>query len=148
MDSQGPNPHQWDDFMAEFTRKIIIIDDDPDIQILVKSVVEQMKGEKKTILFDCLVASDGPEGLAVIERERPDLIVLDVRMPGMTGLEVLEKLRQFEDSKLANTPVLMLTAKSDADTVIQATRKGAHSYLLKPFQKEELISRIQRLLDV
>lgn len=136
------------ELLDEFTRKVLIIDDDPDIITLVSSIVKKMDGAKKTVIFECLSATNGTEGLELFERDHPDLVILDIAMKDISGIQVLEKIKHQDDKKLSQIPVLMLTVKRDSETVIKSMRTGANGYLVKPFKKDDLIARIQKLLQV
>lgn len=91
------------------------------------------------------VVKDGAEVLPVITRRRPDLLILDVSMPGVTGSQVLRDVRR--DPELYNLPVLMLTARTSQGDEDIARVAGASDYLRKPFAPEMLASRVQALLD-
>ena len=91
------------------------------------------------------LASNGPEALEKVAARAPHLIVLDVMMPGMDGFEVCRKLRA--DLKTALIPVLMLTARDDADSKRMGFLAGTDDYVVKPFDRAELIARVQRLLE-
>jgi PAS domain S-box-containing protein len=90
-----------------------------------------------------LVAADGREGLQTALAERPDLMILDLKMPGMSGLEVLRALRE----KQADIPVILMTAYGSEDDIVTAFRLGAKDYLSKPFRIEEMLAAIERVLS-
>jgi CheY-like chemotaxis protein len=98
--------------------------------------------------YDCTVAEagNGEEGLAVAARERPDLIILDVTMPTMDGVTMLTHLRA--DPELKATPVIMLTAESGRENVLQIARLGIRDYLVKPFKDEQLIEKAGRVVSL
>lgn len=116
---------------------ILLVDDEPDLIELIEYAL-QAEG------FRVLTARDGAEGLALAEAERPDLVVLDVMMPRMDGIELAERLR--EDGHLRLTPILMLTARSGEGDEIAGLEAGADDYLPKPVSTRRLISRIRALL--
>lgn len=89
-------------------------------------------------------ADNGINGLKVAREKLPDLILLDIMMPEMDGFTMLEKLK--EDQSLAHIPVLMLTAKSETESVVKALNSGANDYLKKPFEEEEMVARVTTLL--
>jgi DNA-binding response OmpR family regulator len=91
--------------------------------------------------FRCLHSANGAEGLELAKRAKPDLIVLDIMLPGMNGIEILKNLRQNSD-----VPVLMLTAKSEEMDKIIGLELGADDYLTKPFSPKELMARIKAIL--
>lgn len=90
------------------------------------------------------VVGDGKEVLAVLARRKPDLLILDIGLPSMTGSDVLETIRRHPE--LYDLPVLMLTARQGAGDEAIARFSGASDYLRKPFQPEELVYRVNRLL--
>jgi len=117
--------------------KILIADDDVAISRMVRRFLEQAG-------YQVTSASDGAEAWAAVQREKPDLVVLDVAMPRMTGWEVLSHIRDHDE--LRGLPVLMLTAlDTDAD-VTRGWVLGADFYLPKPFRGEELVEVVRRLL--
>lgn len=116
---------------------ILVIDDEKDLQELVRYNLEK-EG------YDVIVAKDGASGLDVALRHKPDLIVLDLMMPGMDGLEVCRRLRG--DDRGRHTPLLMLTAKAtEADRVV-GLEMGADDYVTKPFSPRELVARVKAIL--
>ena len=119
------------------SHKILAIDDHPDTIQLIE-VALQRHG------FEVIGAFSGPEGLEIAERERPDLILLDMMMPGMDGNAVCRALRQNPD--LAATPIIMFTAKGQATDKKDSFDAGADDYLTKPTRPAELLQRIQALL--
>lgn len=125
--------------------KILVIDDDPDLQAAVKSVL-------KSKSYQAIAALDGDEGLRKVVDERPDLIILDVIMPGKSGFEVCRELKT--DPKyyfFSHIPVLMLTVyPDDREKMHLSMREGmtmeAEDYLHKPFDPKELLNRVEELL--
>lgn len=117
--------------------KVLVVDDDPAALRLVE-VILQRAG------FEVITALDGPTALEVAEAEHPDVVVLDVMMPGMDGEEVVRELRQRPS--IAHIPVLMLSARAQVESKVSALRAGADDYLTKPADPEELIARIEALL--
>jgi DNA-binding response OmpR family regulator len=118
-------------------RKILVIEDERDILDLVRHYLEKEGFRTRT-------AADGGAGLTAARQERPDLIVLDLMLPGMDGLELCKKLRA--DPATALTPVIMLTAKADETDRIVGLELGADDYLTKPFSPKELVARVKALL--
>ena len=116
---------------------VLIVDDEPD---LVELLAYTLTAEG----FRVLTAADGAEGLTVAEAERPDLVVLDIMMPRMDGVELTERLR--ENAQLRLTPILMLTARSGEGDEIAGLEAGADDYLTKPVSPKRLASRIRALL--
>ena len=114
--------------------KILIIEDD---KILSKTVEQCLKGK-----YDVDAAFDGQEGLLYAKQEIYDLIILDIMMPVMDGYEVLINLR----NEKIFTPVLILTAKDSINDKVRGFRSGADDYIVKPFNREELLARIEALI--
>ena len=119
--------------------RILVVDDEPHIRRILKTVLESGSFEVDT-------RPDGTTALeAVTGTEHYDLILLDIMMPGATGLEVLEQIRGIE--RLKSTPVVILTAKGqDADRQA-ALSLGANDFLTKPFSPKKLLARITEILD-
>jgi two-component system alkaline phosphatase synthesis response regulator PhoP len=116
---------------------ILLVDDEEDLLDLL-SYALQREG------FDVLTAQDGVEALRIARKERPDLIVLDIMMPKMDGLETCQRLR--EDANLRLTPILMLTARSEERDEILGLDAGADDYLTKPTSPNLLVSHVRALL--
>jgi CheY-like chemotaxis protein len=118
-------------------RKILVCDNEEVMRELVRATLNH--GE-----YELVEARDGDEALEVARRERPDLILLDMMMPGRTGLEVAVELR--EDDEFADTPIVMLTARTQAGDRAAAVAAGATRFLAKPFSPLELIMLVEELL--
>ena len=88
--------------------------------------------------YDVLLASSGMECLAVLKTEKVDMVLLDIDMPGMNGMETFERMKDYE----ANVPVIFLTASGLEEDVVTAIKLGAANYLKKPFRPQELIKRV------
>ena len=119
--------------------RVLIADDEPNILISLEFL---MKREGHTVS----VARDGNEALAAIQRERPDLVLLDVMMPGKTGFDVCQAVRA--DDKLASVKILMLTAKGRDTDLAKGTALGADAYMTKPFSTKELAAKVREMLGV
>ncbi|ELY56539.1 response regulator receiver protein [Natronococcus amylolyticus DSM 10524] len=121
------------------TRSIVIAEDDEDIQQLLTFKL-QANG------FDVTTFEDGRACIDHLQEtdELPDLVVLDVMMPRMDGFQVLERIR--DEDTLADLPVLMLTARSREDDVVEGFERGATDYVTKPFSPNEVVARIKRML--
>lgn len=117
--------------------KVLIVDDEKDI---VKMLDYNLKKEG----FRTAFAYDGEEALDLAKKERPDLIILDLMLPGIDGLEVCKQLKKEESS--ANTPIIMLTAKTQEADKIVGLELGADDYVTKPFSPRELVARIKALI--
>ena len=116
---------------------LLVVEDDPDIVELLRYNLER-EG------FRVLLAADGERGLADAQRLQPDLVVLDLMLPGLDGLEVCRRLRASEATR--STPVLMLTAKGEESDVVIGLEMGADDYLTKPFSPRECLARVRALL--
>ena len=119
-------------------KRILAVDDEKHILRLV-----QINLEKAGYLV--VTATNGREALEAVALERPDLIVMDVMMPEMDGLEALQHLKN--DEQTADIPVVMLTAKAQDADVFQGWQSGADLYLTKPFNPIELLTFVKRILD-
>ncbi|MBI2095334.1 MAG: response regulator [Candidatus Omnitrophica bacterium] len=121
-------------------KKILVVEDDP--------TISKFLGVRlKSLDFDVIAAADGQAGLEGARRELPDLIILDLKLPKLSGEEVCKAIREDRDKKFAATPIIMLTAKcSDVDRVIGKVI-GANHYISKPFGTEELLERVRELTD-
>jgi two-component system phosphate regulon response regulator PhoB len=116
---------------------ILVIDDEKDLIELVRYNLEK-EG------FDVIAATDGQSGLEVVKKHRPDLVVLDLMMPGLDGLQVCQRLRS--DPRAGRIPVIMLTAKAtEADRVV-GLELGADDYVTKPFSPREVVARVKAVL--
>lgn len=114
--------------------KILIVDDEPPIVDLVRGYL-QREG------FKVMVAEDGLTAVDVVRAEQPDVVILDLMLPGMDGIEVCRQIRTFSDAY-----VLMLTARSEEIDRIIGLAVGADDYLVKPFSPRELVARVKALL--
>ncbi len=116
---------------------IIAVDDDPEI---LKSLAEDIRGDG----LQLSVANNGEEGLQLIKSGKPDLVILDVNMPCLNGLEVCEMLRQ--DKNFSHLPVIFLSGRDMEIDKINGLETGADDYILKPYNAKELLLRIKRIL--
>jgi DNA-binding response OmpR family regulator len=119
------------------TYKVLIADDEPNILISLEFL---MKREGHQVLL----ARDGQEALDTIQREKPDLVLLDVMMPKKSGFEVCQAVRA--DESLAGVKILMLTAKGRDTDVAQGLGVGADGYMTKPFSTKDLAARVREML--
>lgn len=118
-------------------KKILVVEDEADIRKLVSYNLSQER-------FAVLEAEDGEMALRILQKERPQLVVLDLMLPGLSGMELCRRLRSQPDT--SRTPILMLTAKaSEADRVV-GLEMGADDYLTKPFSPRELVARVKAIL--
>jgi len=119
--------------------KILSVDDSRTIRMIVSRTFKP---------YDCQIveAGNGEEGLAAAAREQPDLIILDVTMPVMDGVTMLGKLKA--DPALKTIPVIMLTAESGRENVLQIAKLGVRDYLVKPFKEDQLIEKAGRIVTL
>ena len=121
----------------ERRKRVLIVDDDPEI-------VESTRIALETFGYDVETASDGSSGLALAERRRPDVMILDMMMPKRSGFLVLETLRQVDD---VPTRIIMITANEGNRHKEYAEALGVDAYLRKPFPMDELLRTIDRVLE-
>lgn len=114
--------------------KILVVDDDPAISEML-TLVLQSEG------FDAVVVNDGAQAVDVFFREEPDLVLLDLMLPGMNGIDICRAIRQR-----STTPIVMLTAKTDTVDVVLGLESGADDYVPKPFKAKELVARVRARL--
>lgn len=132
------------DFFGRFStskslaHSILVVDDEPMARNLLRLMLVR-EG------FDVLEAADGNSALETLSQGRPDLMVLDVMMPGMDGMSVCESIRAR--SELNDLPVIMLSARTDSESVRQGLESGATRYLRKPISAEELTSHVREILS-
>ncbi|HYK84063.1 MAG TPA: response regulator transcription factor [Ktedonobacteraceae bacterium] len=119
------------------SRKILVVDDEA---VLVETIAYNLEQAG----YQVITAADGVSALEAARRETPDLIILDIMLPEMDGLEVCRQLRR--DSNTATTPIMMLTAKSDEIDKVVGLEVGADDYITKPFGRRELLARVRALL--
>lgn len=117
--------------------KILVIDDEEHILELLKFNLE-LSG------FDVCVSSEANQAIELIDKEKPDLLLLDWMLPKISGIDILRKIRQ--DENIYDLPVIMLTAKNMEDDKIQGLNVGADDYITKPFSIKELMARINTIL--
>ena len=115
-------------------QRILLVDDDPNISHLVRLYLEK-EG------FDVTESARGDEALEAFRRESPALVLLDVMLPGMDGLQVLKEIR-----KTSKVPVIMLTARDETFDKVLGLELGADDYVTKPFETKELVARVKAVL--
>ncbi len=121
--------------MGDVGAQILVVDDEENI---CRMVSRYLKREG----FKVLVAHDGEKALNMVSQERPDLLLLDIRMPGISGMDVLRRVKDMNE----DMPVIMMTAYSCVNQAVEALKTGAHDYLTKPFDLNEIIRVIRRAL--
>jgi phosphate regulon transcriptional regulator PhoB len=117
--------------------KVLVIDDEKDIVSLLRYHLEKSG-------FHCLEGMDGTTALRLVREHHPDLLILDLMLPGMDGLEICRQLRQ--DAATARLPILMLTAKAEEVDRVVGLEVGADDYVVKPFSPRELVARVRAIL--
>jgi DNA-binding response OmpR family regulator len=120
-------------------KRILVVDDEIGALTLIGIMLERGG-------FEVLKAKDAEQALSVLELETPDLIILDVMMPGMDGIELCRVLRQRPDT--TELPVLILSARGDAKSVMNGMDAGASDYLPKPILHHDLVAKVRRMLDL
>jgi two-component system response regulator AtoC len=122
--------------MKTIEHTILVVDDDPDIQ-------EVLKDRLESLGYRVLVASNGKEGLELVEKQNPQIVLLDIEMPGMSGLEVLKEIRR----RGIDVTVVMITAYGTIERAVQAMREGAYDFIPKPFEPEHIALTVEKALE-
>ncbi len=120
------------------TKRILLVDDEPDF---VETVEFFLSGSD----YRVFVAKNGKEALEQVRSQKPDLVLLDVMMPEMDGLETCKRLKN--DPATNSIPIIMLTAKGRKEDVVDAIAAGSNSYIVKPFNLSDLIERIEKVFS-
>ena len=123
--------------MISSGQKILVVEDEPDIRKLVQYNLAQEH-------FKVLEAEDGEQALKIVQRDKPNLLILDLMLPGLSGIELCRILRDRSDT--AKLPILMLTAKAGETDRVLGLEMGADDYLTKPFSPRELVARVRAIL--
>ncbi len=118
-------------------KKIVIIEDEPDI-------LEVLSYNLKREGFDVFSATNGPLGLSLVEKESPDLLLLDLMLPGLDGIEICSAIKNDPSSQ--NTLIIMVTAKGEESDIVLGLGVGADDYITKPFSPKELVARVKAVL--
>ena len=118
-------------------RKILVADDEKDL-------VQMLVFHLESCGYKAISAYDGKSALEIAEKERPDLVILDIAMPVMNGFEALTRLRS--NPKTKDTPVIMLTCKGESKAIFRAQGLGATDYIIKPFNSSELLEIIKKYI--
>jgi DNA-binding response OmpR family regulator len=119
-------------------KRVLIVDDDSDLLALVGFHVVRSG-------FEVIFAENGDQALEIAARERPDMVLLDIMLPGINGMEVCAKLRK--NNRTSDIPVIMLSALARSEQKINALDTGADDYITKPFSPRELMARVKRVLE-
>lgn len=119
-------------------KHILVVDDEIGALTLIGIMLERGG-------FNVLKAKDATSALAVLDQNTPDMIILDVMMPGMNGIELCQVIRERPDTNM--TPVLILSARGDAESVMQGMEAGANDYLPKPILHHDLVAKVRHMLS-
>ncbi len=129
---------KFDKLQVQKTKKILVIEDDEDIKYPLLVRLEHLG-------YEVCSAADGREGLFDIITLQPDVIVLDLFLPSLSGEEICKSVREHEDPAISGIPIIMVTAKGSQADQIVGRMIGANAYLTKPFEFEDLLKEIQKL---
>jgi CheY-like chemotaxis protein len=121
------------------SRSVLVVDDESMARTMLRLMLVRAG-------FEVLEAKDGYEALAEVERQLPDLMILDIMMPGIDGYAVCQALRQ--DDRTANLPVVMLSAKADSESIAKGFKAGATKYLTKPVSQDDLVRHVREALSI
>jgi len=127
-----------DSQFSESKNTIMVVDDDPDLVTVLTIMLEQTD-------YTVRHAYSGMQLFSGLEGQKPDLIVLDLMMPHMSGLEVLDRLKANQET--SSIPVILLTAQGEFEDIISGYKKGADYYITKPFTKSQLVNSIDAILS-
>jgi len=120
--------------------KILIVDDEAPIRMLLEQTLEEIEEE-----FELYRAKDGEEALKIILQERPNIVFLDVMMPGLTGYEVLDKIKDKDELK--GIKIILLTAKGSTEEIKMSNRYNIYLYITKPFDPDFIVEKTLELLQ-
>jgi len=123
-------------------KKILIVDDEPHIRALIEQTLEDFEDQG----VELLTAGNGGDAWEIAQKDRPDLVILDVMMPRMSGYEVCERIKS--EPVLCNTYIIMLTAKGQETDRQRGQQVGADEYITKPFDPDYLIERTEAILNL
>jgi DNA-binding response OmpR family regulator len=127
--------------MAQEDLRVLVVDDNQDIRDLVVHILSADG-------FNVFAAVDGENALAILSSNPVNLVLLDVMMPGKSGLEVLSDIRSGSNKKLRDIPVMMITAKSSTEDIDKALELGATSYIVKPFRATTIREKVRAILEL
>ena len=118
-------------------KNALIVDDESHVRAFMRLLLREVGIE------ECWEGADGASAVQLLQLHKPELVLLDINLPGMNGLQVLEQMKEFDP----NVPVVMVTSQSSLNTVNEAVRLGASGYLLKHARKEETIKALRELME-
>lgn len=127
--------------MAQENLRVLVVDDNQDIRDLVVHILSADG-------FNVFAAVDGENALAILNSNPVNLVLLDVMMPGKSGLDVLREIRGGSNKKLRDIPVMMITAKSSTEDIDKALEIGANSYIVKPFRATTIREKVRAILEL
>ncbi len=119
-------------------QKILVIEDEPDIQEILAHIL-------KDAGYSVRAAGNGQDGLRAFEEFEPELVILDVHLPDMSGFEICRKIREHKSRQ--DTPILLCTVRSETTRVAEGLDSGANDYILKPFEIDDLLARVRSALE-
>ena len=117
-------------------KTVLIVDDEPDMRLAIRNVLK-IRG------YNVVESGDGNNAVEAVGKDNPDLILLDIRLPGMDGIEVLERIRKFNK----NIPIVMITGYGHIQSAVDVMKLGAQEYLQKPFENAQLIEIVKRFTE-
>jgi DNA-binding response OmpR family regulator len=123
-------------------KKLLIVDDEPHIRMLIEQTLEELEDDGVELLF----AENGEQALSIIEKEKPNLVFLDVMMPKMNGMEVCQKVKK--ELKLTDVYIILLTAKGQEVDRQKGLDMGADRYMTKPFDPDEMLSVAEEIINL
>jgi putative two-component system response regulator len=136
-ESAGPEPQAPQAGLRPMKERVVIVDDEPAIRGLLLAYLSSLS-------LDCHPAQDGAEALAIaVEEPRPSLVLSDIEMPGLSGVELLQRLKSLDET----IQVVMVTGVQQMATVRQCVRSGAYDYIVKPFDADDLLNTVERALE-
>ncbi len=127
--------------MAQENLRVLVVDDNQDIRDLVVHILSADG-------FNVFAAVDGENALAILNSNSVNLVLLDVMMPGKSGLDVLREIRSGSNKKIRDIPVMMITAKSSTEDIDKALELGATSYIVKPFRATTIREKVRAILEL
>ncbi len=127
--------------MAQENLRVLVVDDNQDIRDLVVHILSADG-------FNVFAAVDGENALAILNSNSVNLVLLDVMMPGKSGLDVLRDIRSGSNKKIRDIPVMMITAKSSTEDIDKALELGATSYIVKPFRATTIREKVRAILEL
>ena len=122
--------------MKSFNQNILVVDDDPDIRVVLKDRLESLG-------YRVLTAASGAEGLELLEKQNPQIVLMDIEMPAMSGLETLKEIRKRE----LDITVVMITAYGTIERAVAAMKEGAYDFIPKPFEPDHVALIVQKALE-